>query len=149
MDLVELFRSVELFDGLDDGQLARLAAISRASAYGKDQTIFAQGQPGDTIYIVREGFVEVIIGHGADSPESPKSIINLGAGQVFGEMALVDRGLRSATVRSVTDRTVVDGLQRDAFMQVCESDTDLGFTVMRNLSADLSFKLRHRNLSRR
>jgi CRP-like cAMP-binding protein len=149
MELLELLRSVELFDGLDDAQLARLATICREESFGKDEAIFTQGQPGDTMYIVREGFVEVVIGHGVDGPDTPKSIINLGTGQVFGEMALVDRGLRSASVRSVTERTVLDGIRRDAFMQVCESDTQLGFTVMRNMAADLSFKLRHRNLSRR
>ena len=149
MDLVQLLGHVELFDGLNEGEFGRLAVICHEETFGKDQVIFSQGQAGDRLYIVREGFVEVIIGHGADGPDTPKSIVNLGMGQVFGEMALVDRGVRSATVRSVTPRTVVDGIRRDDFIALCDGDTRLGYVVMRNLAADLSFKLRHRNLSRR
>lgn len=149
MELIELLRGVELFDGLDDGQLARLGEVCDEETFGKDEIIFAQGQSGDTVYIVREGFVEITLGQVADAPDSPRSVLNLGTGQVFGEMALVDRGRRSATVRSVTEPTVVHRIHRDAFTELCESDTGLGYTVMRNLAADLSFKLRHHNLSRR
>ena len=149
MDTLDLLKQVELFDGLTDAQIARLAALCSEETFGKDQVIFAQGQPGDALYVVREGFVEVIVGHGGDGPETPKSVVNLGTGQMFGEMALVDRGPRSATVRAVSEQTVVDRLQRDAFLSLCDADPDLGYAVMRNLAADLSFKLRHRNLSRR
>jgi hypothetical protein len=38
-------------------------------------------------------------------------------------------------------------IRRDDFIQLCEQDTDIGYKVMRNLAADMSFKLRHRNLS--
>lgn len=149
MELVQLLKRVELFDGLNDHELAGLARICREATFGKDEVIFSQGQAGDSLYIVREGFVEVVVGHGTDGPDTRKSIVNLGTGQVFGEMALVDRGVRSATVRSVTARTVVDEIHRDAFTALCEGDTKIGYTVMRNLAADLSFKLRHRNLTRR
>ncbi len=149
MELLDLLQRVEMFDGLTGGEIARLAALCREETYAKDQVIFSQGQAGNTMYIVREGFVEIIIGHGSDGPDTPKSIIHLGSGQVFGEMALVDRGRRSATARSVSGRTVLDGIQREAFMALCESDQKIGYTIMRNLAADLSFKLRHSNLSRR
>ncbi|MBI3359601.1 MAG: cyclic nucleotide-binding domain-containing protein [Chloroflexi bacterium] len=149
MELVHLLKGVELFDGLDGKELARLAAICNEETFGKGEVIFSQGNAGDKMYIVREGFVEVVVGQGGDGPDAPKAVVNLGAGQVFGEMALVDRGARSATVRSVTERTVVDAIGRDAFNALCDGDTKIGYAVMRNLAADLSFKLRHRNLSRR
>jgi CRP-like cAMP-binding protein len=62
-------------------------------------------------------------------------------------MALIDMGLRSATVRCTKDGTELYVLHRDEFIQLCEEDTDIGYKVMRNLAADMSFKLRHRNLS--
>jgi CRP-like cAMP-binding protein len=63
-------------------------------------------------------------------------------------MALVDRGPRSATVRCVTDATL-NVIERDAFENLCQSSAQIGMVVYRNLAADLSFKLRHRHLSRR
>ena len=76
----------------------------------------------------------------------PQAIVSLGQGQVFGEMALVDRGTRSATVRSVDDGTIINSISQDDFTSLCEKNTAIGYVVMRNIAADLSFKLRHRNL---
>jgi CRP/FNR family transcriptional regulator, cyclic AMP receptor protein len=148
MELHDLLETVEMFEGLTEAEIDQLAALCHEEVYGNDQLIFSQGQIGDTMYVVREGFVEIIIGHGSDAPDTPKSIIHLGSGQVFGEMALVDRGRRSATARSVSGHTVLDGFRREAFMSLCEADHQIGYTVMRNLAADLSFKLRHSNLRR-
>jgi len=148
MELLNALQRVEMFDGLPEESVARLAALCQEAIYGKDDVIFSQGQLGDTLYVIREGLVEIVIGHGSDGPESPKSVILLGSGQVFGEMALVDRGRRSATVRSVAARTVLDGIRRDEFLALCESDYRIGYAVMRNLATDLSFKLRHSNLRR-
>jgi CRP-like cAMP-binding protein len=61
-------------------------------------------------------------------------------------MALIDYGRRSATVRSITNHTVVDAISRDAFYNLCNEDKAIGYVVMKNLAVDLSFKLRHRNL---
>ena len=146
MELVQLLRSVELFDGLTDEQFDRLAAICDEHTLKRDEDVFSQGDEGDRLYIVRAGFVGVIVSDKGDEG-APRTLVNLGAGQVFGEMALVDRGKRSATIRSVNDGTVVTSISHEAFNKLCEQDTAIGYTVMRNIAADLSFKLRHRNLT--
>jgi CRP-like cAMP-binding protein len=51
-------------------------------------------------------------------------------------------------VRCVTDVTT-NVIERDAFEQLCQANHHLGMVVYRNLAADLSFKMRHRHLSRR
>jgi CRP-like cAMP-binding protein len=71
----------------------------------------------------------------------------LGTGQIIGEMALVDRGPRSATVRAIHTPTIVQVIRHADFHQLCQENTQIGYTVMYNIAADLSFKLRHRNLS--
>ena len=144
MELVSLLKSVAVFEGLSDAELERVARICREARYRKGDVITAQGQPGHELFVVCEGMVEVNIGAGGGA----RSVVNLGTGQVVGEMALVDGGPRSATVRCVAD-TFVYVIERDAFERLCDADHQIGLVVYRNLAADLSFKLRHEHLTRR
>jgi CRP-like cAMP-binding protein len=73
----------------------------------------------------------------------------MGVGQLIGEMALLDQGPRSATLRAVSNPTALHVIQRQDFINLCQHDTHIGYIVMRNLANDLSFKLRLRNLSDR
>jgi CRP/FNR family cyclic AMP-dependent transcriptional regulator len=52
-------------------------------------------------------------------------------------------------VRCVEDGTVLYVIPSEGFSSLCESDHHIGYLVMRNIAADLSFKLRHRNLQMR
>ena len=142
MELVKLLRSNELFAGLSDEQFGKLAGIFEEQAFGREDVVFAQGDKGDRLYLVREGFVEVV----AEKGDVDKALVQLGAGQSFGEIALIDQGARSATVRAITDGAIIAFVGRDAFERLCESDTAIGYRVMRNIAADLSFKLRHQTL---
>ena len=143
MDLIKLLRSNELFAGLNDAQFETLAKIFQEKTFSQGERIFAQGDPGDRMYLIREGFVSVV----AETDGGDKPIVNLGAGQTVGEIALIDQGTRSATVTAIDDGTVIAWVDRPAFERLCESDTAIGYRVMRNIAADLSFKLRHQTLS--
>jgi CRP-like cAMP-binding protein len=68
-------------------------------SFGAGQTIFKEGEPGDTMYVVKDGEVEVLIHN--------KSIETIGAGEIVGEMAIVDSGPRSATAVAKTDCKLV------------------------------------------
>ncbi|MBI5928368.1 MAG: cyclic nucleotide-binding domain-containing protein [Chloroflexi bacterium] len=139
-----LYKAVELFDGLTTDQIEALITISQQEVYHEDQTIFAQDDEGDRMYIIRSGQVEVSVQKNIHTPAETK--IFLGQGQIFGEIALIDYGRRSATVKAMADKTVVDTIHRENFNKLCQSNTAIGFVVMRNLAIDLSYKLRHQNL---
>lgn len=143
MELIKLLSGVSICSGLNSDQLARLAAISRLETYNTDAVIFKQGAAGDKVYIVTRGQVEIRIDHG--NPDQP-SALYLGAGEIFGEMALLDQGTRSATVLAVEDNTELYAISSRDFMTLCQQDTALGFIMMRNMALDLSFKLRRNNL---
>ncbi len=72
----------------------------RTEAHFKaDTTIFREGDAGEAMFIIKEGSVKII----RDDDEGPVIIAKLHAGEVFGEMAVVDGGPRSATAVAVTD----------------------------------------------
>lgn len=142
MELLRIMKRVELFRGLSDAQLARVAEISQKETYSAKQAICRQGEPGDKMFIVAEGQVEVMI---RNSKGETFSAVYLGEGQLVGEMGLIDQTTRSATVLSVVDDTVVYSISNEDFTKLCASDTDIGYIMMRNIAQDLSFKLRHRD----
>ncbi|HSR47976.1 MAG TPA: cyclic nucleotide-binding domain-containing protein [Anaerolineales bacterium] len=147
-DLHTLLRQAELFEGLSDDELMAIGALCQARSYAAGEIVTTQGERGDELYVISQGFVEIAQTHpGSDA--APRSVVHLGPGQIVGEMALVDRGPRSATVRALTDGTLLQALPREAFLDLCQANTHLGYVVMRNMAADLSFKLRHRMLAGR
>ncbi len=152
MVTVESLKRVEILIGLTDEQLARVLEICHTRIYNNQDIIVREREPSDEIYVINRGSAEVILSGGRVTAEAlaapgPNAIISLGQGQIFGEMALIDLGPRSATVRCTSDGSELYVIRREDFVRLCEQDTDIGYKVMRNLAAELSFKLRHRNLS--
>ncbi len=147
MDIKEFFQEVELFNGLSSTELDQIIAICHERVYSKGENLTIEGEYGDEMYVITEGYVEVMLSAKSDLPA--RVVVNLGAGQITGEMALIDQGPRSATVRAITSPTVVQVINRVDFDNLCQVNTQIGYTVMRNMAGDLVFKLRHRNLAER
>jgi NADH dehydrogenase len=76
-----------------------------------DEVVFRQGDLGDRLYVIVDGEVEVLR---EDSGREPTPVARMGAGECFGEMALVSDQPRTATVRSLTPLNVLT-LDRQAF----------------------------------
>lgn len=144
MALKQLLKDVMLFAGLADDELDLIVALCNQREFGRGDVLAQEGQPDNEFYIVTEGFVEVSISGGA---EDSRVVVNLGKGQIIGEMSLVDSGPRSATVRAISDPTVVQVIGQGEFQVLCETNTGLGYRVMKDIAANLSFKLRHRNMT--
>jgi CRP-like cAMP-binding protein len=147
-----LLREVDLFNGLSDEQLKKVGAVCHEVTFEDGDVILKENEQSKEMYIIAEGEVEIVLGVDAATYPFPTSdgqvlIVRLGEGQIFGEMALVDQGLRSATVRCSATPTRLLIVRRDEFMALCEADTHLGFVVMRNVAADVCFKLRSHNLA--
>jgi CRP/FNR family cyclic AMP-dependent transcriptional regulator len=142
MSLTDLLQSVALFSGLTSKQLEAVARICQERHYPAGSTIIQQGDTGDEMYVIEAGQVDILlVGYTSERP-----VVVLGKGQILGEMSLVDQGYRSATARA-TEPTTVQVIKQGDFTSLCEQDTHIGYTVMRNLAADISFKLRHQHLA--
>jgi CRP-like cAMP-binding protein len=142
-DIKQLLRHVRLFRGLTTDQIAEVAALGHIEQYEAGQSIIDQDMPGRDLYIVVRGQVEVRVVNGNGSSHAA---LILGTGQVFGEMALLDQGARSASVLAAQNETAVCSIPGSAFNDLCQRDTGIGYVLMRNLAQDLSFKIRHQNL---
>jgi CRP-like cAMP-binding protein len=96
--IAERLRTIPLFAGLSGKALEVLAGQITLERYAADETIVRQGEPGDTLYIISRGEVEVV--HAAGS--AARRLNTLTAGDYFGEMALLSDEPRAATVRTTT-----------------------------------------------
>ena len=92
-----------LFQTLDEAALRELEAALETVWVRSGDTIFRQGDPGDALYILVSGMLEVLVER---SGEAPHTVAELGRGESFGEMALVENEPRTATVRAIRDSQV-------------------------------------------
>jgi CRP/FNR family cyclic AMP-dependent transcriptional regulator len=147
-DKKDFLKRQDMFNGLSDEEFSKVAALCTETSYRAGDTILNIKDATDNFYLIRDGTVQIITNPDVleAKPELANSVlVTLGKGQSFGEMGLVDRGVRSATVRAAAD-TELYAINCEEFLALCQEDTHLGFLVMRNIAADLSFKLRYRNL---
>jgi trk system potassium uptake protein TrkA len=96
--LARILRKVDFFSPLTVGQLDQVLPHVRLYAFDAGETVFKQGEAGDAFYIVYKGKVSVRIKKGFLS--FSKTVAALGEGSFFGEMALLTKEPRSATVVS-------------------------------------------------
>ena len=96
--------SAPLFAALDAEAAAALKASMNERRLLKGDVLFAEGEPGDRLYVVVEGKVK--LGHtSGDGRESLLAV--MGEGEMFGELSLFDPGPRTATATALTDVTVL------------------------------------------
>jgi CRP-like cAMP-binding protein len=100
MNTEETLGQAPLFSQLSRKDLKRLAKGTVSRQFQKGEVIVREGERAVAFYLILSGRAEVV--KGAEGP-SPKVLNTLGPGDFFGEMALLDGYLRSATVRAVED----------------------------------------------
>jgi CRP/FNR family cyclic AMP-dependent transcriptional regulator len=129
----DLLEKVWLFHRLGRESLEKLAAFAFRKTYKSGDVIVEEGQTGNGLFVIDEGKVEVIRRLGSQRPER---LAVLGAGDVFGEMALIDELPRSASVRAVDDTTCV-GIDRFLFISQLYKDPELAITMLQVLARRL------------
>jgi hypothetical protein len=128
IDLVFLLKAVPLFSELSGEQMLPLADIVREVHIAQGEQVFAEGDPGDRLYVIVEGQADVVY---AGSTRS-----SLKAKDCFGEMALLDQGPRSASVRAGTDLELL-AIARDDFQELLDLHPALAREVIRVLTQRL------------
>jgi CRP-like cAMP-binding protein len=151
MSLQTILNQADIFQELSSDQLERIAEICIEKQYGLGELIFEENAASDELYIIARGEVEIVVDPSlvSDRPATesrPATIATLRRGQSFGEVALVDQGLRSAAARSAHADTHLIIVPRDQLMNQIAQDPGFGYILMRNLAADLALKIRNSSL---
>jgi CRP-like cAMP-binding protein len=150
MSVVSVLSQADIFDELTNTQLELIGSICAERHYQANDVIFEENTPGDEMYIIASGEVQIqvdpaLIGRNSQDG-GPYTIATLRRGQSFGEIALVDEGLRSASARCSMQDTHLVVIPRDKLILLCDTYPQLGYKLMRNLAADMAMKMRHTDL---
>ncbi|MCS7057096.1 MAG: cyclic nucleotide-binding domain-containing protein [Thermoflexales bacterium] len=121
---------VPLFSGLNDRQLEYLARRFVEREYPAGQAIVTQGTGGEGFFIIVSGRAEAI----RERADGSKAVVNtFGPTDFFGELALLDDGLRTASVVT-TEPTRCLALTRWDFLAALREDPDMAITVLQELA---------------
>lgn len=128
---IEFLRRAYFFRNLPGDALEAVAAACVEASLPSGTVVFHEGEPGDRLFILLEGRVELWKGH-----ETPREghLVTHGPGRVFGEMALVDNLPRSATAIAVGDVQLL-WLSRAQFHDLVRQYPELALSIMKSLSA--------------
>lgn len=142
MELFEILRGNEIFKGLNDEEVKKVAEICYKREYKNGTIIFEENSTGSEMYILIEGKVDIQMSMGIDDLATVHIIE---AGEIFGELSLVDRGQRSATIKAAGD-AVAFILEADRFERLVDDNYRIGYIVMGNIARIVSIRLRERNI---
>lgn len=151
MSFASSLKQADIFFELTPTQLELVAALCLERRCKAGDVIFEENAASDELYIITQGEIDIQVDPalvGGDDVKSPGliTIATLLRGQSFGEVALVDQGLRSASARCVANNTQLLVIPRDKLTLLCDTYPQLGYRLMRNLAADLALKIRGTDL---
>jgi CRP/FNR family cyclic AMP-dependent transcriptional regulator len=141
MEKLAVISSSPLFEMLSSTELAYLAELAEQRRYDAGEPVFEEGELGDSLYVIIRGEVEVVR---RDSGGASRPLTVLTAPDFFGEMSLIDKEYRSATVRARTEAMLLR-LTTQHLSTFRQTHRD-GFTfVVINIARILSARVREAN----
>ena len=129
----EALRQVWLFSELSDDQLESISSFTFNKSFDAGELIVVEGQTGNGLYVIVSGNVEVLKG---DVGENPQVLAKRGAGDVFGEMALLGEWPRTASVRAL-DTVQCLGIDRWVFLSQLERQPKVTIRMLQILAQRL------------
>ena len=134
----DTLRSIPIFADLTRRELAAIERILHKREYEPGERIFHQDDPGLGMYIIESGRI------GIETDDAPDNVGDLGDGEFFGELPLLDGGPRSATAMAKTPCRIYGFFQPDLFSLI-ERNPHLGVKIVLSLASIISSRLRAAN----
>ncbi len=124
-----LLGSTDLFKNLDPPVLNQLARSVTFRNYRRGHLIFAQGEPGDSLFVISEGLVKVFV---TSEEGEDMVLVTLRPPETFGELALIDGGLRSASAEAIEPTTTLT-LSRGPLIELLQGHPNLAQALLSSL----------------
>ncbi len=134
-------REIDVFLGRKETTLAALELCMDKRSYKAGEKIFAQGDAGDEMFLIRRGAVRIVL---SLSEKQGHHLATFGRGDFFGEMAFLDPAPRSADAQAFTD-TDLFVLSRKRFDTLAEEHKKLAMGLVLSVARVLSIRLRYAN----
>lgn len=129
--IASVLRESELFSGLSDATVARIAERTVPRHYARNQPVVLEGDAGESMFVVAEGTLKVTV----VSPEGDEMVLTtFGPGDTFGELSLLDGGPRSASVYATEPSTLL-ALTRSTVLDLVGEDRALADRLFARLGA--------------
>ncbi len=141
---VSILKQSDIFYQFTPTQLELVANLCNEVVFADGETVFEENSSSKELYVIANGEVKILINSSTGKKGTVVAILR--RGQSFGEVALVDEGLRSASARAGEKDTRLVVIPRDRLLMLCETYPQLGYRLMYNLSADLAMKIRNTDL---
>ncbi len=133
-------RGLKLFEGFTNGEIDVLMGVLRPERLQAEDPVFVQGRLGNACFVVVRGSIRVTLGLGANAQE----VATLGQGTLFGQVALIDGGRRSANCIAA-EPAVIMRLDRNEFDLLFNSGSSIAFKFLDVLTRILVGQLRNAN----
>ena len=140
-DIIERLSNAELFSELNPEQLDRLCAVGKLSSFGRNDVIFREGEPGNSLYVICSGAIRVsrtMPGMGEEA------FAILRPGSLFGEMSVFDDSPRSADA-ICHEASELFVIEKEDFKRLLTHNRLMAAKVLWKLVRLLSQRLRETN----
>lgn len=128
--VVKILRQVPLFLGLNDHQLGIIADLLTKREFEPGRTIITQGKGGQGLFIISKGAAKVV----RSQPDGEEVEVNaLGPNDFFGELALLDDGVRTASVIATSDLECLI-LTRLDFQGILRTEPDMAISLLEEMT---------------
>jgi signal transduction histidine kinase len=131
-DVLEILKGHELFAGLEEQDLKRLVDMARPLHLEPGQVLMQEGSPGGSLYLVIDGEFQVT----KRSGQQDVHLAVRGAGEVFGEMSVLDRSPRSATLVATQPSSLLE-LSQDAFRELLAASPQATLAILNTVTSRL------------
>ncbi len=132
MDIAAKLGSSDIFAGLGLETIMLMADRFHEADCGAGETLFEEGDRGDSFYVIATGEMSVLKGSGI----SQRELVRVGPGDVFGEMALISNDPRTATIKAISDTKLLRLGQED-FTFLMDQDERFAQRILRMISRRL------------
>jgi len=130
-----ILKEIDLVKGIDPKIMEEIVNICSEENYTKDTVLFKKGEEADSLYILEEGSIKLVIENGGSITYSLTD-----PGEVFGWSSMVESGLRTASGDCATDLKVVK-IEKEKLDKIFNLHPDVGFTVLKRLAGVISERL--------